>query len=418
VPYCTNCGTQQQTGQRFCTVCGAVFGGTNNLPVPTFAPMPPVAIEERVGDARVAVGLSMQPSRQRRWSVAFRFLLAIPLLIVLELVLVAATFATIGSWFCALFTKRVPDGLQSFVTSALRLMANVYAYTWLLIPRWPGFAFDEAPKNHVSLRIDHVRLNRGAVFFRCFLAVPALIVNELLNYGVLPLAAVMWLWALITGKEPRALHQAAALALRFQIRAQAYYFLLTPTQPFAGFAGDATTTSPLDEDDADPISALTRWHVSRGARAILVLMLVVPVAAYGIQAALGNPIGTRLEAVIGRAVVSTTNKAVVADVSTFEQSRRNCTSLDERSCVARAATVAFSSISTEQNLIQQNIFLPATARVAKQNYENQLGSMESILYAIEDANSLSEQTTFVEEFESAYSKFESDYRLVLSRLGG
>ena len=61
---------------------------------------------------------------------------------------------------------------------------------------------------------------------------------------------------------------------------------------------------PLDEDDADPISALTRWHVSRGARAILVLMLVVPVAAYGIQAALGNPIGTRLEAVIGRAVVS------------------------------------------------------------------------------------------------------------------
>ena len=105
-------------------------------------------------------------------------------------------------------------------------------------------------------------------------------------------------------------------------------------------------------------------------------------------------------------------------MSTFEQSRRNCTSLDERSCVARAATVAFSSISTEQNLIQQNIFLPATARVAKQNYENQLGSMESILYAIEDANSLSEQTTFVEEFESAYSKFESDYRLVLSRLGG
>ena len=118
------------------------------------------------GEAQVLVGLSLEPPTQARWTILIRLILVIPLGFVAIFIGIAALFAAIGAWFASLVVGRVPDSLQTFMTGALRLYANILAYAFLLTSRWPGLVFDEGAHDQVSLSIDHVPLNRAAVFFR------------------------------------------------------------------------------------------------------------------------------------------------------------------------------------------------------------------------------------------------------------
>ena len=43
------------------------------------------------------------------------------------------------SWFIALFTGRVPEGLRNFAALALRFETQTYGYALLLTPRYPSF---------------------------------------------------------------------------------------------------------------------------------------------------------------------------------------------------------------------------------------------------------------------------------------
>ena len=43
------------------------------------------------------------------------------------------------SWFIALFTARVPEGIRNFAAFALRYETQTYAYLALLTPRYPSF---------------------------------------------------------------------------------------------------------------------------------------------------------------------------------------------------------------------------------------------------------------------------------------
>ena len=45
----------------------------------------------------------------------------------------------IFSWFVALVTGRVPEGLRNFAALALRIETQTYAYVLLLTDRYPSF---------------------------------------------------------------------------------------------------------------------------------------------------------------------------------------------------------------------------------------------------------------------------------------
>ena len=62
---------------------------------------------------------------QSRLTVAFRIILAIPQLIVLWLLGVAAGVITIIGWFGALFTGRLPVFAADFLTGYLRWLSRV-----------------------------------------------------------------------------------------------------------------------------------------------------------------------------------------------------------------------------------------------------------------------------------------------------
>lgn len=90
----------------------------------------------RAGASSVDVPID-PPERQSRWSIAGRWLLALPAFVL------AASFGAVwfvaapGAWLASLVTGRVPRGLQALLAYTVRYVAQVYAYGLLLTDRYP-----------------------------------------------------------------------------------------------------------------------------------------------------------------------------------------------------------------------------------------------------------------------------------------
>ena len=79
------------------------------------------------------------PEVQNRWTVGFRIILAIPAMIVTQILRNLSGALAVFSWFIAVFTARVPEGIRNFAAFALRYETQTYAYIALLTPRYPSF---------------------------------------------------------------------------------------------------------------------------------------------------------------------------------------------------------------------------------------------------------------------------------------
>jgi hypothetical protein len=76
-----------------------------------------------------------------RWMIFVKWLLAIPHLIILTFLLIAAYFAVGIAFFAILFTGRYPRGLFDFVVGTYRWLTRVSAYaTWFMTDRYPPFS--------------------------------------------------------------------------------------------------------------------------------------------------------------------------------------------------------------------------------------------------------------------------------------
>jgi hypothetical protein len=197
-------------------------------PAPAIAPEPPPIL--------VAVA---DPEPQRRVTVFFRLLLLVPHAIVLGVLgMVAGIVAFIG-WWGALFTGQLPEFAVDFLSGFLRWSTRVTAYEFLLTDVYPPFTFDDDPAYPVRVAIpEPQQLNRAAVFFRCFLALPAALLLSLVSAGAGTLMGfIAWLVTLFTGHMPASLHHAYVAFVRYQARYTGYYHMLTPAYPW-GLYGD------------------------------------------------------------------------------------------------------------------------------------------------------------------------------------
>lgn len=444
MPYCTNCGTEERDDQRFCTVCGAPKPGTAYT-----SPMPQLSREGSSGEAQVRVGISLNPPRQSRWSVLFRFLIAIPLFFFALIIGIAAFFATVAAWFCALFTARVPDGLQQFLTSALRLYSNVGAYSWLLTARWPGFGLDARESDQVTIDIDHVGLRRSAVFFRFVLAYPASILGSLLMLGTYPVLVIVWIVTLISGRAPRTLHQALALIWRFQIRVQAFTALLTPTQPFRGLLGDrdeqisspssttvaglSTFTSQLGTTSIDPVmfpgvSSIaaptakvplpTRWVVTKAAKNAVVIVIIIGALSSYFSNVFANPLATRIETSITRSVVNSSHANVVRAMHQFTVARHSCLTSGSVSCLSNAAAVAHDQIAGQFSTTSIAPFMPQKYRSLALTYQYAINVLEAQLVQIRNGGSLTIDRRIIDnELPTTMAEVNAAYQRLHQRLG-
>jgi hypothetical protein len=459
VPYCTNCGTQERDDQKFCAVCGAASSGSSAaVPMPSMSSMPsmPVLAEsEWTGEAQVRIGFSMDPARQKRWTIFLRVFLSFPLLIVAAVINIVAGLFAVGAWFCALITGRVPDDIQRFITNALRLYANVLFYACFLTSRWPGISFNPKPNDQVTLDIDHVNLNRWAVFFRYPLLIPSAIVGGLLFYGSYPVLVVMWLWGTITGREPRPLHQALSLALRFQIRYQAFASMMTPTQPFKGLFGDGKilpstevatsvgldpTTSPqvaLPQSVSPPTPSTptqmttsafeltNRWFVVKGAKVVLIVILVLSIPAYVLPFTILStsldsfPFVNYWKTVFARVIVSGTEQNVAHTMNQFEVAAQTCEATHPHTtlCVTNAAAQAYSQLTKQTSLLQNNVFFPSSSLNQAVRYEATLDTLQVDLVKIENSTSFQfDQAIFNNVIPKALTASNAAYKALNAQL--
>jgi hypothetical protein len=316
--------------------------------MPSWAPAPPLSPEQlaEASSAQVLVGFATEPPVQSRLTILFRIILAIPLLLWSALLSVAAGFLVVVSWFAALFTGRVPAGIQEFNTDVVRYTAEVQAYSTVLVARWPGFSLHPGDKQQVSLQITQFKLNRGAVFFRYFLGLPALAVLFLVNFGSYALSVAVWVSALILGRPAKPLYQARLLCMRYNTRYSAYMFLLTPTQPFAGLFGEKGIADGSSSSEASmPLS--TCLYASGWARTFLVATMII--GAYG-GALYIKRVGN-FKNIINNSVVvplvNTAEKNVQTDVQTFSTSLNSCIAQSSAACGTNAAVIARNAIATQ-----------------------------------------------------------------------
>ena len=79
------------------------------------------------------------PERQNRLTVFFRVILAFPAMFVTNILSNLSQLLAVFSWFIALVTGRVPEGIRNFAALALRIETQTYGYLLLVTGRYPSF---------------------------------------------------------------------------------------------------------------------------------------------------------------------------------------------------------------------------------------------------------------------------------------
>jgi Domain of unknown function (DUF4389) len=90
----------------------------------------------------VRTGFAPELENRNRVTVGFRLILAIPQLIVVAILGIAALLVWLISFFAVLFTGRWPEGLRTFVVGYMRWVTRVEAYIGLLTDAYPPFRLD------------------------------------------------------------------------------------------------------------------------------------------------------------------------------------------------------------------------------------------------------------------------------------
>jgi uncharacterized protein DUF4389 len=176
---------------------------------------------------------------QRRVTVFFRLLLAVPHLFVLYWLNFAGLFVGFIGWWGALFTGRLPQFAVTYLSGVLHWSTRVHAYCFLLTDVYPPFSLDDEPGYPVRVAIpEPQRLNRAAVFFRYFLCFPAGILGNLVMGGASTLfALIAWLIVLFARQLPPSFYLAYVGVVQYTARYYGFFWMLTPAYP-TGLYGD------------------------------------------------------------------------------------------------------------------------------------------------------------------------------------
>jgi len=170
---------------------------------------------------------------RNRLTTFFRYLVAIPWLIVAAIYGFVAELVAVIAWFAIVFTGKYPEGLYSFNAGYLRMIGRVNAFEYLLTDEWPPFGGDEAPQYPVRIGVAppldmYSRLKTG---LRLIFGIPVYLLAIVQAIILSVCALIAWFAILFTGKLPEGLFDPIRSASAYLTRATAYFLLLTEDWP-------------------------------------------------------------------------------------------------------------------------------------------------------------------------------------------
>lgn len=183
------------------------------------------------------------PERVARWRVIGNFILAIPHGIVLYVLNTFNLVVDVFSWIAIMFTGKLPAGLAGVNCMLIRYGARVSTYETFMRSSYPPFDFDTSTQDNgndpevvVNFEPELEGRSRLRVFFRFILLIPVVIMGFI--WGILSvLAMIVGFFAmLILGRWPKGLLNFMVGVNRFNVRATAYWALLTDKFPPLGLS--------------------------------------------------------------------------------------------------------------------------------------------------------------------------------------
>ena len=178
------------------------------------------------------------PEKVANWRPLVNWLLAIPHLIVVSALRAVSQAVGVVSWFVILFTGKLPDGLANVQVMYLRYSNRVFTYAGFMREEYPPFNFDvtaadrgDDPRVRVDVRPELENRNRLTVAFRIILVIPQIIVLALLIVAAVVVFVIAFFAVLFTGKWPTGLRDFVLGVMRWSLRVQAYFLLLTDIYP-------------------------------------------------------------------------------------------------------------------------------------------------------------------------------------------
>ncbi len=216
-----------------------------------------------IENAKYAARLEIDyPEKLDRMTTFFRFILVIPIGIILGLIseagqtvtntvflneageVMKSTQETVGGLASGLFAatalmivfaRRYPRWWFDFSRELARFGARVGAYIFLLTDQYPSTVDEQS----VHLEIDYPDvekdLNQWLPLVKWLLAIPHYIALGLLGIGALIAVVLAWFAILVTGKFPRGLFDFIIGVGRWGLRVEAYAILLVTDEypPFS-----------------------------------------------------------------------------------------------------------------------------------------------------------------------------------------
>jgi hypothetical protein len=195
------------------------------------------------------------PEGYNRWTVLFRPILAIPLILLaygwtvsterLSYWIPGPLSALLGllalfAWFTILFTGRFPTTMRSTAMMAFRWIINIGAYLILLTADYPPFGEGEYPVNlSIAPPEEYKRLS---VFFRFILVIPHAIVLFFLYIGLWVVTVIAWFAILFTRQYPVGLFDFSVGVTRWGTRVGAYIYLFVDEYPPFSLSDEAGAT--------------------------------------------------------------------------------------------------------------------------------------------------------------------------------
>ncbi|HZN14089.1 MAG TPA: DUF4389 domain-containing protein [Acidimicrobiales bacterium] len=390
----------------------AAVAPTPTAPPPPPPPPAPIDVGEPTpGEVTVAFE---GPGPQRRLTVAFRIILAIPHLLYLFVLSIAAAFAVIGAWFAALFLGRVPEGLAIFLGRVVQYNARFIAYTQLLMTdRYPPFSLD-AEDYVVSVSTSPTKLNRAAVFFRLIIAIPANIVTSIVMGGLQVMGVFVWLIVLVTGKLPTPLFEAEAAALRYATRFYAYVSLLTPDYP-RGLFGDEAGGGAAEPSEPPPAGRprITRLVLSQAARRLVILFIVL-----GVLTGVGSGVAGAIQG--GRATalqhdLDESHDRLEGQVKQYSTDAQGCAVSGGLDCVHAANNRLADAFEAFGRRIESLKF-PTTSIDAAEQLLSDNQALVATLRKLATVNSLTEYQQGAATFQRQANAFDADYQTLYNEI--
>jgi hypothetical protein len=170
---------------------------------------------------------------RNRLTTFFRYILAIPLLLLAVVYSIGFMFAYIGAWFALMFTGRWPVSLYEFTGGFLRYITRVSAYMYLGVDEYPPFNGNEDDsypvRVHIAPPLEHY--SRLKVFFRPLYAILAMAIRYAMAIVISVVGFLSWWAIVVTGRKPESLQNALSFALSYTTRADGLIFLITETYP-------------------------------------------------------------------------------------------------------------------------------------------------------------------------------------------